>query len=145
MRFGRWGAVTVVTGLLIGLAPSTSSAITIPNGRYIDAGSYEAGVVCPFPIHIDFLTAAKARTGTNVTGPGSATVTNLSTNQSITYNASGPVTQNGIEGLNFLGAPASPEAGGFLIVTSGHVTLNPDGTVASLHGSVLHDVCAELA
>ena len=85
------------------------------------------------------------RTDTNVTGPASVTVTNLSTNQSLTYNASGPVARTGFQGLNFLGQPASSGAGTFLIITSGHPTFNPDNTLASLNGRVLHDICAELA
>jgi len=82
MRLGRWGTMTVLTGLLIGLTPSMSSAIKIPNGTNVDVGSYPAGFFCPFPVHVEYLVAAKPRTDTNVTGPASVTVTNLSTNQS---------------------------------------------------------------
>jgi hypothetical protein len=145
MKLGRWGTITVLTGLLIVLTPSMSSAITIPNGTNVDAGSYPAGFFCPFPVHVEYLVAAKARTDTNITGPASVTVTNLRTNQSLTYNASGPVTRTGFEGLNFLGQPVTSSANTFLIITSGHPTFNPDDTLASLNGTVLHDICAELA
>jgi hypothetical protein len=145
MRLRRWGTITVLTGLLIGLTPSMSSAIKIPNGTNVDAGSYPAGFLCPFPVHVEYLVTAMPRTDTNVTGPASVTVTNLSTNQSLTYNASGPVTRTGFQGLTFLGQPASSGAGAFLIIVSGHPTFNPDDTLASLNGTVLHDICAELA
>jgi hypothetical protein len=145
MRLGRWGTITVLTGLLVGLTQSTSSAITIPNGTNVDAGTYPADFFCPFPVHVEYRVAFKARTDTNTTGPASVTVTNLNTNQSLTYNASGPVTRAGFQGLNFLGQPASMSATTFLIITSGHPTFNPDGTLASLNGTVLHDICAELA
>jgi hypothetical protein len=145
MKLGRWGTVTVLTGLLIGLAPSVSPAITIPNGTNVDAGTYPAGFFCPFPVHVEYVVAQIPRTETNITGPASVTVTNLSTNQSLTYNASGPATRTGFQGLTFLGQPASMSPNTFLIITSGHPTFNPDNTLASLNGTILHDICAELA
>jgi hypothetical protein len=89
-----------------------------------------------------------------VTGPAIATVTNLDTNKSITYNISGPGTFDpatnrlSLKGQNLISN--DPNISGaqppFLWVTSGNVGFIINQPIdQQLRGHILHDVCAELA
>jgi hypothetical protein len=86
-----------------------------------------------------------------VTGPGIATVTNLDTGKSITYNISGPgkldpaTNRLSLKGQSLISSgPNDPTD--FLITTSGNVSFIQGQPIDEpLRGHVSHDVCAELA
>ena len=119
-----------------------------------------AGELCEFAVSIEIVSAT---TGTKppgstddnliFTGPIRATVTNTETDVSRTYNISGPTfidtttDPNGfvLTGPALILQPASLDIGDpFPITTSGRVTFAKNNTIASHHGRITHDICAEL-
>src|SRR5689334_18814538 len=146
MRVGRWIAPTALAALTLALAHGTASAVpAVPTGVTLDFGVFPAGEYCSFPVHIVARTSQSSRTPEVVTGPAVATVTNVASGRSRTYNISGPVIGNKDTGQTLLGQPIENSTHTFLIVVAGQPKFNPDGTLASLNGHVLHDICAELA
>jgi hypothetical protein len=89
-----------------------------------------------------------------VTGPVIATVTNLETGKSITYNISGPGTFDpatnrlSLKGQSLISNDPDISGAGepFLITTSGNVGFIINELIDEpLRGHISHDVCAELA
>jgi hypothetical protein len=150
-------ALVAVTACLAALAPGQAAAAPqVPGGVtvvYVDA----AGEYCPFNMRTVLVSGAELRATTAAgldiyTGPVVATVTNIDTGVSRTYNVSGPTffdPQSGelvLTGPALVGQPASRQVGDpFYVVTAGRVTFRQDNTIAGLHGTIAHDVCAELA
>jgi hypothetical protein len=113
--------------------------------------------VCPFPvaIHVDInqeFSKEHQNGVTIITGRLVVTITNPATDESVTYNISGPVhitSQDGLETQVFLGRSLlfTPDIG--MLVTSGRAvtTFNPETgefTLVSRQGHA-EDVCATLA
>jgi hypothetical protein len=116
----------------------------------------DLGQPCDFQILIEvtakqFVRAELPNGSLVVTGPGIATVTNLETKKSITYNISGPgkfdpaTNRLSLKGQSLISQP--PEVGDpFLITTSGNVSFIVNQPIDQpLRGHISHDVCAELA
>jgi len=156
---------------LLLLAQPAWSAPKVPNGdtfTIVLSSSPEADLppVCDFPVSITITSAQPVAGRTTlpngliiVTGPAVATVTNLSTGESATFNISGPSLQNPetgevtVFGTNLILGPAglsgtdtSGEDIMFLIFTSGRLSftfLQP--LDEPLRGTVTQDVCTQLA
>jgi len=86
-----------------------------------------------------------------VTGPAIATVTNLVTGKSITYNISGPgkfdpaTNRLSVQGQNLISSGPEDKTP-FLITTSGNVSFIVNKPIDEpLRGHISHNVCAELA
>jgi hypothetical protein len=150
----RIARLTLASAAIVLLSPQAAmSAPPVPTTTIID---FAAGEVCSFPVHIVAVGTANFRrqlpNGVQIfTGPLTATVTNVTTNASRTYNVSGPVfydpqTNQIVEqGSNLISA--IPTSGGpFLIVTDGRVGFPLNEPINQpLRGHIAHDVCAELA
>lgn len=126
---------------------------TVPGGtpEVVDLGQ-----PCDFEILVQVTANAKQRAELPngelvITGPGIATVTNVETGKSITYNISGPGKLDKATGrLSLTGqslissGPNDPTP--FLITTSGNVGFIIGQPIDEpLRGHISHDVCAELA
>ena len=136
----------IAAPLLLLTALPSSAAPAIPHGTTYSI-TLAAGDPCPFAVRLDIRDGQRSlTTGTGLTliaGPLAVTATNLATGTRRTYNISGPLVGSARVGLWMLAQPK--ESGNpFLIVTAGQPSFHADGTLASLHGTVLHDVCAEL-
>jgi hypothetical protein len=162
MKTRATGLVAVLAALaLLLLAEPSSAAPTVPNGDKfsIDLPG-DLPAVCDFRVRITVTTAqlqrAELPNGLQVwSGAAVATVTNLDTTESVTYNISGPskpnpatgqVTlygQNLLLGLEGLSGPGGRK---FLWLTNGTVSLTSLQPVfeEDLRGHIRFDVCAEL-
>jgi hypothetical protein len=152
--------VTVAAGCAAALLSATQSlaAPAVPHGE-TSVTDYPAGELCAFPVRIETVSATtEARPGSTnnrliFTGPLRATVTNLNTDVSRTYNISGPTfvdTTTDPAGIVLTGPalilqPASLDIGpAFLITTSGRVSFPANNPIEIQHGRTTHDICAEL-
>ena len=148
MKIWRLATTLALAASALVLAPAAASAAPhVPNGA-VEELDLPAGLYCSFPIHVETVSAQAPRPdlpSTIVTGAYAITVTNADTSASATYNASGPAIGSKQVGLWLLGQPSTSSPNTFLIITAGQPTFNGDGTLASQHGHVLHDICAELA
>jgi hypothetical protein len=149
------GAAAVLASAAAIIPGIAGAAPAVPKAQPVTL-VFPAGELCPFPVEIVVLDGTKIHDTGNgdiiVAGPLSATVTNLTTGATRTYNASGPLFfRSGPDvptvgtGPQLILQPASREVGPpFLIYTTGRVTFTPNFTIASLTGHVT-DVCAELS
>ena len=116
----------------------------------------DLGQPCDFEILVEvtakqFVRAELPNGELVITGPGIATVTNVETKKSITYNISGPGTFDpatnrlSLKGQSLIASgPTDPTP--FLITTSGNVSfIQGEPIDEPLRGHISHDVCAELA
>ena len=144
--------VVSVAALLI-LAHPASSVPAVPKGQTV---TFNPGVVCSFGVEITATSQQLERSTLPngvviITGAAIATVTNLTTRASATYNISGPTRFDPatnrlvLTGNNLIIGPAD-SGGPFLIVTSGLVSFIANQPIDTpLRGHISHDVCAELA
>jgi hypothetical protein len=148
---------------LLLLAQPAWSAPKVPTGEAFGPLFFPdddlVGPVCDFPVSIEGTSAQAARATLPsgqivITGPAVATVTNLETGESVTYNISGPLLvdpETGrvtLMGTNLIIGPlgSSGEDTKFLIFTSGTVSFIMGEPIDEpLRGTVIQDVCAELA
>src|SRR3954454_19038981 len=140
-------------GLLVATAVGAlvvaHAAPTVPGGSTFTL-TFPAGEICSFPISLTVSSNAKMYdSGQGVivaTGPTVATVTNLASTTSQTYNISGPELAGNVDvGPWLIFQPASRNVGPpFLILTHGRVTFTPINTIDRVRGNVT-DVCAALA
>lgn len=146
---------------LLLLAQPALSAPNVPKGQpFTILSPGDVAPVCDFPVRIEGISAQNAHaTLPNglivIAGPAVATVTNLSTGTSATYNISGPYLYDPatnrviVFGTNLIIGPegsSGPPRTKFLIVTSGTVSFILDQPIdVPLRGTVTHNVCAELA
>jgi hypothetical protein len=144
---------SVALGLSSGLA---SAEPVVPGGEPFTYLEAEAGEVCPFPVTITAVADQSVRTtlpnGVQViTGPATATVTNMTTLEQATYNISCPGFYDPATGrLTLVGQSLivqTVDVGEpFLITTSGRVGFIVNQPIDEpLRGHVSHDICAELA
>lgn len=141
-------AVVMAAGLSVAAGQvAASAAPAVPKVVEEVDVTFPAGYACPFEMRIVGTSGQQERGPGNVTGPFALTVTNVETGTSATYNASGPLAQGKSVGTWLLFQPVDNESGAppFVYVTAGNPSFNADGTLASLRGTVLHDVCAELS
>jgi hypothetical protein len=116
----------------------------------------DLGQPCDFEILVEvtakqFVRAELPNGELVITGPGIATVTNVETKRSITYNISGPgkfdpaTNRLSLKGQSLISSgPTDPTP--FLITTSGNVSfIQGEPIDEPLRGHISHDVCAELA
>jgi hypothetical protein len=149
-----FGAAAVLASVAVVMPGVAGAAPAVPKGETF---TFDPGDVCAFPVQITVVYGQKTHdTGqgdTLVTGPFTATVTNLTTGATRTFNVSGPSlfrtgpdVPTAVTGPNLISQPASRMVGPpFLIYTTGRVTFtSPDFTIASRTGNVT-DVCAELS
>jgi hypothetical protein len=154
--------VTVAAGCAAALLSATQSLAVpaVPHGE-TSVTDYPAGELCAFPVRIEVVattaTTAPRPTPTDnkliFTGPIRATITNISTDVSRTYNISGPTfvdTTTNPPGIVLTGPalilqPASLNIGApFLKISSGRVSFPANNPIETQHGKFTHDVCAEL-
>ena len=152
VMFRRVMTVPLVSfaGLLLVGGPA-EAAPTVPGGtpEVVDLGQ-----PCDFEILVEVTAKQAVRDELPngvlvITGPGIATVTNVETEKSITYNISGPgkfdpaTNRLSLKGQSLI----SNEIGDpFLITISGNVSFNVGEPIEEpLRGRISHDVCAELA
>jgi hypothetical protein len=142
---------------LLLLALPAWSAPQVPTGEDFTL-TFDAGEVCDFAIEITGTSAQAARVTLPsgqmvITGPAVATVTN-ETGESVTFNISGPSLfdeETGrvtLRGTNLIIGPSGSSGGdtGFLIFTAGTVSFIMGQPIDEpLRGTVIQDVCAELA
>src|SRR3954465_8501595 len=137
--------------LLVGRPAEATPAV--PGGT---TGPLDLGQPCNFEISAtattnQFVRAELPNGALVITGPGIATVTNVETGKSITYNISGPgkfdpaTNRLSLKGQSLISSgPNDPTP--FLITTSGNVSFIQGQPIGEpLRGHVSHDVCAELA
>lgn len=159
-----FGAAGVV---LAGMAPAQAAPPQVQSGyQDLPARDANGGGFCLFPARVDYVVKQRAQESTNpdgsmvrVTGYASATVTNLSTGKSLTYQVSGPgvwtsfsdgafAFDGGGVGLFWTEYKNSFEDVPQLNYTKGHVQFHVDAdgltTSYQLSGSST-DVCAALA
>jgi hypothetical protein len=143
---------------LLLLALPAWSAPKVPTGEEFEL-RFGAGEVCDFAIVITGTSAQAARVTLPsgqmvITGPAVATVTNLVTGESVTFNISGPSLfdeETGrvtLRGTNLIIGPLGSSGGDtkFLIFTAGTVSFIQGQPIDEpLRGTVIQDVCAELA
>jgi hypothetical protein len=150
------GAAAVLASVAVIIPGVAGAAPAVPKGETTTT-DYPAGELCAFPVRITTVYGQTAHdTGqgdTLVTGPFTATVTNLTTAATRTFNVSGPTlvrtgpdVSTAVTGPNLILQPASRNVGPpFLIYTTGRVTFTPTNfTIASRTGNVT-DVCADLS
>ena len=149
------GAAAVLASAAAIIPGVAGAAPAVPKAEPLTF-EFRAGELCPFPVQIVVLDGTKIHNTGNgdtiVAGPISATVTNVTTGATRTYNASGPTFfRSGADvptvstGPQLILQPASRNVGPpFLIYTTGRVTWTPNFTIASRTGHVT-DVCAELS
>jgi hypothetical protein len=147
---------------LLLLALPAWSAPKVPIGEpfaFNFPGGDVQGAVCDFPVSITGTSAQAPRATLPsgqmvITGPAVATVTNLVTGESATFNISGPLLfdeETGrvtLRGTNLIIGPlgSSGEDTKFLIFTAGTVSFIQGQPIDEpLRGTVIQDVCAELA
>lgn len=148
---------------LLPLAQPAWSAPTAPKGEEFGfsfpGGVNTAGSVCDFPITVTGISAQAQRatlpSGQIIfAGPAVATVTNPLNGKSVTLNVSGPTLfdpKTGrvtLRGTNLISGPlgSSGEDIKFLIFTAGNVSFISNQPIdVPLRGTVIRDVCAELA
>jgi hypothetical protein len=149
--------VLCALALLLPAQPAWS-APKVPTGEPFTL-SFGAGEVCDFAIVITGTSAQAARVTLPsgeivITGPAVATVRNVVTGESVTFNISGPslfdpqTRRLTLMGTNLIIGPSGSSGGdtGFLIFTSGKVSFIVDQPIDEpLRGTVHQDVCAELA
>ncbi len=149
-------AVSAVLATAVATVSTVADAApVIPGGEPVEL-DFPAGELCAFPVKLTIVSGQQAHdTGQGdiiVTGPFTATVTNMTTGATQTYNISGPTfveqgeeIPTAVTGPNLILQPASRNVGpAFLILTTGRVTFTPDFTIASRTGAVT-DVCAALS
>jgi hypothetical protein len=131
------------------------AAPAVPQGQPVTF-EVDPGELCAFKVGLTIVSGQKAHdTGQGdivVAGPFSATVTNLTTGATRTYNISGPSFLEEVDGVptavtgpNLILQPASRNVGpAFLIYTTGRVTFTPEFTIATRVGAIT-DVCAQLS
>jgi hypothetical protein len=143
---------------LLLLAQPAWSAPKVPTGEEFKV-SFDAGVVCDFEVLIEGTSAQAPRATLPsgqivITGPAVAKVTNVETGESATYNISGPFLfdpETGrvtLGGTNLIIGPLGSSGEGikFLIFTAGTVSfITGEPIDEPLRGTVIQDVCAELA
>jgi hypothetical protein len=140
---------TVLVAVAVAVPAVTNAAPTVPRGSTFTL-TFPAGEICSFPISLTVSSNAKVHdSGQGVivaTGPTVATVTNLESMESQTYNISGPELAGNIDvGPWLIFQPASRNVGPpFLTLTRGRVTFTPINTIDTVRGNVT-DVCAALA
>jgi hypothetical protein len=115
---------------------------------------YPAGEFCSFPVRFTFLDGQRLHEGQGtviLTGPFVATVTNLASGASQTFNASGPTLVEHRSGALVLAGPAiigeSASMGvgePFLIYQRGRAVFTQNNTLASSTGTTV-DICAALS
>src|SRR3954464_4926894 len=94
----RLGIVLLLCSIALGLSSGLASAQPkVPKGETFEFLNAAAGEVCPFPVRVQITANQAVRTtlpnGVQViTGPATATATNLTTGESANYNVSGPGT-----------------------------------------------------
>jgi hypothetical protein len=149
---------------LLLLALPAWSAPKVPIGEAFGPFFFPAGdvpgAVCDFPVSITGTSAQAARATLPsgqvvITGPAVATVTNLDTGESATYNISGPLLRDPetggrltLRGTNLIIGPLGSSGGDtkFLIFTAGTVSFIEGQPIEEpLRGTVIQDVCDELA
>jgi hypothetical protein len=143
--------VSLFALLLVGGPAEAEPAVPGGTPEVVDLGQ-----PCDFQILVEVTANAKQRAELPngelvITGPGIATVTNVETKKSITYNISGPgkfdptTSRLSLKGQSLISQP--PEVGDpFLITTSGNVSFIVNQPIDEpLRGHISHDVCAELA
>ena len=140
------------------------SAPSVPKGESFTilspgTGPDDVAPVCGFPVRIDVTAAQGVRAtlpdgSVVITGPAVATVTNLSTGESATYNISGPgvldpaTNRLTARGTNLILGPegSTGDEDSFLVITSGTLSFVLNQPIdVPLRGTIRHDVCAELA
>jgi hypothetical protein len=148
------GAAAVLASVAVIIPGVAGAAPAVPTGEMATA-EFPAGELCAFPVRITTVYGQTTHdTGpgdTLVTGPFTATVTNLTTGATRTFNISGPTffrtgpdVPTLVTGPNLILQPASRNVGpAFLIYTTGRVTFTSNFTIASRMGNVT-DVCAAL-
>ena len=126
-----------------------------PGGGALEYLTASAGEICPFPLRIDITAAQAVRTTLPnglllITGPATATVTNTESQESLTYNISGPGTfdpttkRYTLFGQSLIVQPSSVGTP-FLITTSGRVSFIENQSIDQpLRGHISHDICSEL-
>jgi hypothetical protein len=137
---------------LLATGGPASAAPNVPKGEPFKI-PVPAGALCEFELLITGTDGTATRTtlpdGTTiVTGPFVATVTNVDTGESKTYNVSGPTFRSASNFLTITG-PAlilQPDRPG-LIVTNGRAQFQEDQPIpeGSLKGRIAADVCADLS
>ena len=149
--------VLCALALLLPAQPAWS-APKVPTGEPFTL-SFGAGEVCDFAIVITGTSAQAARVTLPsgqivITGPAVATVTNDVTGESATYNISGPflfdedTERVTLRGTNLIIGPlgSSGDNTKFLIFTAGTASFILNHPIDEpLRGTVIQDVCAELA
>jgi hypothetical protein len=148
---------------LLLLALPAWSAPKVPTGQpftlLFPDPNVPVGPVCDFPVSITGTSAQAPRATLPsgqmvITGPAVATVTNLVTGESVTFNISGPSLfdeETGrvtLRGTNLIIGPLGSSGGDtkFLIFTAGTVSFIQGQPIDEpLRGTVIQDVCAELA
>ena len=110
--------------------------------------TFPAGEFCAFPVEGILLDGTKVHEEHGIvfsTGPISATITNLDTGASATYNASGATFVDGtLAGASLIGQPKSRNVGDpLLIIIRGRVTFTENNTIDTSTGKRI-DICAEL-
>lgn len=141
---------------LVVVQPAQAAPPAVPHGEPFEILS-PAGEYCAFPLRIFGDSASVVRPGSPngdviITGALALTVTNLATDESRSYNVSGPTfidAQTGLQvyvGPALIGQPVGVSAEDpFLIITRGRWTFDPSTTVHTFRGKIAHDICAELA
>ena len=149
--------------LTAGLLTPVASATAAPPGPVDQSRTFAAGDACPFPIRVAFegkggnidLPNNPNFTGIATSPDLRVTVTNLSTNEQVTVNATGAfrflVLPDGsikirAGGHNFLFGV--PEVGATALATTGPIealVVGEDIAAMDLSGARVRDLCAELA
>jgi hypothetical protein len=135
------------SALLLLVQPALAQAPECEPGAFC----FPAGTVCEFPVQIVQSGEQQQRVelpnGVLIfTGRSTATVTNLETGVSMTYNVSGPVQFAPSTNRVTLFGPSlvlEPERDGFLIQTRGQVTFIVNEEIDEQLGTQ-RDVCADL-
>jgi hypothetical protein len=126
-------------------------ALAKPSSCPADALCFDAGTACEFNVQIVQTGVQKERVtlpnGVIIfSGRSTATVTNLDTGASMTYNVSGPVQlQPSTNRVTLLGPSlvVEPDPDGFLIQSKGQVTFVVNESIDEQLGTQ-RDVCADL-
>jgi hypothetical protein len=149
------GATALAVALLAILAVPTAAlaAPAIPGAEPIVL-DFPAGEFCSFPVQLTILDGQRLHEGQGtvlLTGPFTATVTNLASGASQTFNASGSTIlepRSGalvLAGPAIIGQPASRGVGEpFLIYHRGRAVFTENNTLASITGETV-DICAALS
>jgi hypothetical protein len=147
-RMVKGGLAAAVAAVAVAATTGGAAAAPAVPGGETSVFDAPAGEFCAFPVRIAVRDGTKLHTGTPLfsTGPLAATITNLATGASATFNASGPTFKDStLAGTALIGQPASRNVGApFLIVNRGRVTFTDNLTIATITGSRI-DVCAALS